>query len=51
MFKGLGFPILRQPGYRPVAVPLIRAVGVRVRWVGCMALRTLVVTGVANLFG
>lgn len=42
-------PILRQPGYRSVAVPLIQAAGVRFRWIGWVALGTLVVTGVANL--
>jgi copper resistance protein D len=42
-------PILRQPGYRSVAVPLIQAAGVRFRWVGWMALGMLVLTGVANL--
>ncbi len=42
-------PILRQPGYRSVAAPLIQAAGVRFRWVGWVALATLVATGVANL--
>ncbi len=40
-------PILRQPGYRSVAVPLIQAAGIRFRWVGWMALGTLVLTGIA----
>ena len=42
-------PILRQPGYRSIAVPLIQAAGIRFRWVGWMALGTLLLTGVANL--
>ena len=46
---GAVLPILRQPGYRSVAVPLIPAAGVRFRWVGWVALATLVVTGAANL--
>jgi uncharacterized membrane protein len=42
-------PILRQPGYRSVAVPLIQAAGVRFRWIGWIALGMLVLTGVTNL--
>jgi putative copper export protein len=42
-------PILRQPEYRAVAVPLIQAAGIRFRWVGWMAVGTLVLTGIANL--
>jgi len=42
-------PILRQPGYQAVAVPLIQAAGLRFGWVGWMALGTLVLTGIANL--
>ncbi|HLW61586.1 MAG TPA: DUF4149 domain-containing protein [bacterium] len=42
-------PILRQREYRFVAGPLIRGAGVRFRWVGWMAVATLVLTGLANL--
>jgi len=42
-------PIFRQPGYQAAAVPLIQAAGLRFRWVGWMALGTLVLTGIANL--
>jgi putative copper resistance protein D len=42
-------PILRQQEYRSVAMPLIRGAGVRFRWVGWMAVGTLVLTGIANL--
>lgn len=42
-------PALRQPDYRGVALPLIRATAIRFRWVGWAALLTLVMTGCANL--
>ncbi len=42
-------PALRQPDYRGVALPLIRATAIRFRWVGWAALLTLAITGSANL--
>ncbi len=42
-------PVLRRPAYQAVAVPLIHALGLRLRWIGWAALATLVATGVVNL--
>jgi len=42
-------PVLRQPPYRGVALPLLHATSMRFRWLGWGALGTLIVTGVANL--
>ena len=42
-------PVLRQPDYRGVALPLIRTTSIRFRWVGWATLLTLGITGCANL--
>jgi putative copper resistance protein D len=43
-------PVLRQPPYRALAIPLVRAIGVRFRWIGWAALATLIGTGFVNLW-